>query len=973
VTRGVTTAVSAPSAMMESMADDRSLPPLVGRAAELDVLLEATGIADGSVGPVIVGGDAGIGKTRLLRELGSRAREAGHRVLVGHCLDLGDSAMPLQPFVEAFAAASEAEKSDLNASLPALGPLLWRDVAEHADRAELFAAVAAGLDALAATQPLLLVVEDAHWADPSTRRLLRFVLGYVFSHDVHVVVSYRADDLHRRHPLREALAEWVRLPDVRRVELDPLGDTDLSALLDGRAGRRLDQAAVRSVVNRAGGNAFYAEELLDAGLDDPAGRIPDTLADLLLVRLDRLDDAARAVVRVAACAAGPVGDNTLVAVADLPSSDVAAGVRTALDHRVLTLRGEQYTFRHALLAEAVRDDLLPAERRRIHAAYLDAVGSGRIERSAAALVAHHALGAGDLARAFTASVDAGREAVWLAGHDEAARHFEQALSLVAHAPDDIDLVGLVIEAADATMAAGHPHRAWALARDHLETLATDVPADDRVRLLVSIADTSFLANDDDAADQASTEAVRLVGDEERPLRARALAKRALVLLSVGEDQSALVAGEQALAIAERLELTDVVADVNTTLMRAAARSGTADLDKARLRYTELIDKARADGDVLTELRGLHNLGFVLQSAGLLEDAEQTFRSAMRSAARTGRIWAPYGFDGRYFAAVTAIIRGAWDDAASLLTYGPEAPRLAAAMLAGLRALIAAGRGDLTALDEASRLQAFWRRDISMVSHSAAALIELHGLAGDHVAAEYVHDQAAIVFAEQWKTPLTMGRLRHTGLLLGAWNRVVHHLDPAEKTRVLERAAQVDAELDDVLAHWPNAGPEARAWRARAAAELARLRGARRADAVELWRQDLAGFESYGQPYEVARSQVRLAEVLGSGTEATALLDAAEKTAVRLRAQPVLDDIAALRPAAAPPPGDLTAREREVLQQVVLGRSNGEIAKVLFISTKTVSVHVSNILAKLHASSRTEAAAIAHRDGLIDRQSTSLDR
>src|SRR5690606_32376987 len=122
--------------------------------------------------------------------------------------------------------------------------------------------------------------------------------------DVHIVVSYRADDLHRRHPLREALAEWVRLSDVRRIELEPLGDLDLADLVNGRAGRQLDVKALRAIVGRAAGNAFFAEELLDAGLADMGARLPDTLADLLLVRLDQLDATARSVVKVIACAAG---------------------------------------------------------------------------------------------------------------------------------------------------------------------------------------------------------------------------------------------------------------------------------------------------------------------------------------------------------------------------------------------------------------------------------------------------------------------------------------------------------------------------------------------------------------------------------------------------------------------------------------------------------------------------------------------
>ncbi|MCW2788413.1 MAG: LuxR family transcriptional regulator, partial [Aeromicrobium sp.] len=288
------------------MAHDRTpATPLIGRARELEQLLDAAGVTDPDARDVVlIGGDAGIGKTRLLRELGARARAAGHRVLAGHCLDLGDSAPPYQPFSEAFGSLDDAERDELALRFPALGPLLpWPSPApgEGVERAELFASVVAGLDSLAADRPLLLVIEDAHWADASTRHLIRYVLAQGFHGPVHVVVSYRADDLHRRHPLRQALAEWVRLPGVRRIELEPLGDTDVVALVRAHGADALDGESLLAVVRRAAGNAFFAEELLDAGLADVGGALPETLADLLLLRIERLDDDARTLVRAAAC------------------------------------------------------------------------------------------------------------------------------------------------------------------------------------------------------------------------------------------------------------------------------------------------------------------------------------------------------------------------------------------------------------------------------------------------------------------------------------------------------------------------------------------------------------------------------------------------------------------------------------------------------------------------------------------------
>ena len=208
---------------------------------------------------------------------------------------------------------------------------------------------------------------------------------------MHVVVSYRADDLHRRHPLRQAVAEWVRLPGVRRIELSPLPDADVRTLIKDRGAGDLDAEGVRAVVRRASGNAFYAEELLDAGLADIESALPETLADLLLVRLDRLEDDARLVVRAASCSGGRVTDQVLAAVVGLPPAQLDDALRSAIDHKVLAqVAGDSYGFRHALLAEAVHDDLLPSERRRINLAYISALTADGSHGPAAEIAMHAA-------------------------------------------------------------------------------------------------------------------------------------------------------------------------------------------------------------------------------------------------------------------------------------------------------------------------------------------------------------------------------------------------------------------------------------------------------------------------------------------------------------------------------------------------------------------------------------------------------
>ncbi|WP_332662249.1 helix-turn-helix transcriptional regulator [Aeromicrobium sp.] len=970
--------LSVGSGIMDDMAHDRTpATPLIGRVRELEQLLEAAGVTDPTARDVVlIGGDAGIGKTRLLRELGARARAAGHRVLAGHCLDLGDSAPPYQPFSEAFASLDEAERDELASRFPALGPLLpWPSQApgDGVERAELFASVVAGLDSLATDQPLLLVIEDAHWADASTRHLIRFVLSHGFHGPVHVVVSYRADDLHRRHPLRQALSEWVRLPGVRRLELEPLDDTDVVDLIRAHGADALDNDSLLAVVRRAAGNAFFAEELLDAGLANVDRALPETLADLLLMRLERLDDHARRLVRAAACSDARHDYAVLTKVVGLPEDELDEALRSAIDHKVLTRMGDDsYWFRHALLAEAVRDDLLPGERRRIHAAYLDALTSGS-RRGPAAEIALHALGAGERETAFLASIQAAEDAQRLSGYDEAAQHYEQALTLVEAAPDGLDLVKLVIDAASALVTSGRLLRAVELLRDHLNQLPSDAPAEDRGRLLVAIGDTAYYANLDSDAEQASLEATKVVPDEPTELRAEVAALRARMASNRNRHDDAIEWGERALSIAEQIGAADVIADAKATLTRVMVRTGD-DPEKAKRGFLELVEVSRADGHVLGELRGLHQLAFVHYNAGELDEAEGAFRRGMDRAAETGWAWGPYGFDGRFFSALICYMRGRWDEALALRDVGPDAPAIPDASLAAIALMVHAGRGNVEEVERTLSMRSLWRHEVAASVHATSGLIELHGLAGDLSAARRAWDDLVELEFRAWDEPLFPGAIRLAALLIGQYASAVPSLGRAEQTPLLEQAAELMDFVDRVAEATVPMGPEGVAWHIRVHAEHARLRWLCGVDVptvdelADLWRRAYEAFIGMDDPYETARSATRLAAVLltsGAEAEGKRLLGEARATAERLGARPLLTELGGLTRRPARSEVELTPREREVLEQVSAGRSNGEIATRLFISTKTVSVHVSNILAKLGASGRTEAAAIARRRGLLD--------
>src|SRR3954454_5979553 len=311
----------------------RASAPFVGRVRELEVLeqsLSAAQVGGGST--VLLPGEAGMGKTRLASELATRAREAGFELLLGRSLDLVGTQLAFQPLPEALR------------PLGGIGP--------GGSQRGVFEATLALLSERSAAVPVLLVLEDLHWADASTLDIVVYLANNLDARRVLLLATLRADEpasaarLHR-------LAEGVQPSGAGRgLELGPLESSELATLLDARAGA-LPAAVTTAILTRSQGNPFFAEELLSAVGERDGIELPPGLRDALLTRVSGLDRRAQSLLRVAAAAGRDVSYPLLVAVTALPERDVRESLRAAVEHGVLMAdrRGGRYRFRHALLAE----------------------------------------------------------------------------------------------------------------------------------------------------------------------------------------------------------------------------------------------------------------------------------------------------------------------------------------------------------------------------------------------------------------------------------------------------------------------------------------------------------------------------------------------------------------------------------------------------------------------------------------------
>jgi DNA-binding CsgD family transcriptional regulator len=988
-------------------------PSFVGRAEELGRLLAVLELAEqGRPSVGLVAGEAGVGKTRLLAELAGLAEQRGVRVLLGGCMEVGDVGLPYVPFVDAFrdlgARPGEAElAAPLVAAVPSLGRLLPRSGQERAqapppgdgfEQVQLFDGVLSLLVHLSELAPVLLIVEDLHWADRSTRGLVAFLVRTLRTGRICLVASYRSDELHRRHPLRPLLAELVRVPDLERVELPPFNRPELAEHLEALAGGRVPAAAVDRILARSEGNAFFAEELVAAGAVRSEVALPDALADVLLGRVEALSGLAQEVLKVAAVAGRRVDHRLLAAAAGRPEAELEQGLREAVASQVLVAGPgtESYRFRHALLQEVVYGDLLPGERSRLHARYASLLAgpwppgangggpAGAAAAGPAAELAWHCLASHDLPGALAALVRAAADATAVSAPAEAFRHLTQAIELWdqvsgAAAVAGVDRAGLLLAAAAAANDSGEFRRATGLAREAVA--AIDDGADPLRAALANerLADYGLEAGTGvEEVLAACHRAVELVpATPPTPLRARVAAGLANVLTFLRREEEARPWCDEALEVARAV---GSAGDEALALMALATLAmHRDDMATARAQLRDARSRAAEAGERPLELRAQCSLGTLELDVGDLAAAGATLDEAVDLAGRGGLTWSPYGVEARILRCIAYYAAGDWDEAERLAVAiddrSPAAGSLSAAAL-----YVEVGRGRPEASERLARLAPL-RDDAYVAVISDGCGIDLALWQGD--------PERAAALARS-----TLAALDAAGkawMLSAIWPAALGLAAEAERAE-RARAAGDEATLADALDAGPvllgraraalararavgrQVGPEALAWLARAEAEAARLEG--RAD-PDRWAAAADAF-AYGYVYEEARSRWRLAEALLAGgrrDEAIAALRAAHATAARLGAEPLRAAVEALARRARLDLGQgvglgqgeagLTPRELEVLRLVAAGRSNSQIADLLFISPKTASVHVSNILAKLGVHTRVEAAASAHRLGLVD--------
>jgi DNA-binding CsgD family transcriptional regulator len=946
------------------MAGPHEVALLLGRDRETAALVGALETASkGSPQTVLVGGDAGIGKTTLVTHVEQQASERGFAVAVGHCLDL-ETGVSLAPVVEAVRAmVSGVGVEDLESRPSARRMLTLLDPAAPSspEPFRVLEDLRQTVLEAAAVGPVMLVLEDMHWADRSTQdfvsSLSRTARGRLL-----FVLTFRSDELHRRHPFRLALAELGRAPLTTRVDLHALDRDSIEGIVSARTGRA-EASVVETVLARSEGNPLYAEELADARQHE----LPELLADLFLARIDALGADVRELLQLASITGSQLDIDTLAPLAGLEQQRVDKLLRVALEANVLRLSADDLAFRHGLMREAVYDDLLPDERTRLHAD-LAAILQAKVDSdpnpgpSVLSRLAFHWSAAHDPPNTLVASERAGM-AAWKAGAAESVTQLERALSLWDRVPDAELLVGrtkveLVVSLARAACDQGDGERWHTLNRRAVDMVEPGTDPLVASRAYSAFGFSAMHNHDISSAPEAIQLALTYAGDLPTEEKAYALAAQALLHNFGGRFAAGLDAADRAVQAGRASASTDPLLLALT--FRAEALLFVGRMSEAPAAAKQAMEVARNAGMVGHALHSAGWLAGLLLDLGQVDRANAVARAAYDEARAAGlplvAVWCAEAmltaltWEGRLDSAEVLLqelyglslpeppwrgqadlflARGDADKAARVMpaaavydvavgTYPFDIDVLRALRLADLRDDEATGR------EVAERYLTQLNDCDSPVAAASAARIGFHALANSRSA------RAGARLGELSTRALGLARAGLTGQWRGSYEGVQLALAEAYAARVAGEPA-IDQFREAVLLADPFGAFFALEPRLHLAEEL--LMHSARDEGRELLVECWSG-----------------AHDMGAGDLQQRAFRLATRTRVPLP-EPAAREGALSR---------LTAREREVLDLLGTGATNKSIADTLFISQKTVSAHVSNMLRKLEVENRGAAAALARR-------------
>ena len=953
---------------------------LVGRGDELTRLRAAADVAGaGAATIVVVSGEPGIGKSRLVAEVMAQLRDEGAIIATGRGVDLAGGALPygvVAGLVRDLRAVVGTDRlvallGPRTGAIGVLDPALAVDRTHEVDRHVVFEAVHYLVTELAREQLVCLVLEDLQWSDPSSLDLITFLATATTSGRLVVLATTRPEGGQR-------LARLVDLGEL--LSLRPLSERAARELAIASLPDSTDEDTLAQITTLGEGVPLYIEELVAVQTASSSG-VPGALLLTFTARMAGLSELARRLLEAVAVAEGEVPAERLGRVLRVKRSAVTDALAEALAHGLVDASDSgQVRFHHELLRRAVTDAMTPLVRVQWHrrwALCLERINrEGRSDPAALAALAHHWFHAGDADRAVPAAIAAGRAASGVGAATEAAVHWHRALSQWDRARDATDSTGLSHEAALSEGAAvmgtsgAYVELHEVLTAERVRAGATKYVLRLWLDLLLALLSTRMGDVRPQVVPRVQLDGVldRLAEEPPGPLTRpvlfwlwweahdadERLVERFLEVLDAHPDPATAPRDASAFR-SQRAQFALVHGDGEAALR--IVRENLADVD--------LHPVERPISEAL-EVRLLYLLGLFAECVDI---GERTLQG-LGDPATAGVTWAGVADNLACAHGMTGNAGRAEELLSTILRSGD--PLIHVSTTCNLVSLLAT-QGRLTEAEEL--LDSILEQQLpgpgmtgyrfGRISQVPACQARVAAARGDVGAARdllrpLLADPSLTTDSEfLWKAVLDAGRLFQEPPVL----------EPLDERRgwaaLVEEAAGRVHRYGALGSVWPTD-------------VTVHLDRALDRDSAEQWTSLIAGWESLGAPQEAALGRLRLAERLardGDRDQAAAEMSRALATAEELGAVPLVEQIRAaarrhrVRVEGVGPAGDgsfgLTGRELEVLALLADGRRNDQIATLLFMSPKTASVHVSHIIAKLGVANRTEAAAYAHRHGLAE--------